>query len=827
VPYVEVVVNSPGGRESTFVYAHDESLPLPVGSLVLVPFGTAEAQAIVVGIPDQLPEVPIRSILGPLDAQPVTTPEHVALARWISEHYCCSLIDALAPMLPPGVSRRPQTFLSLVPDRPLPTEVTEGEYVVLEALRQARRVELRSIRGALARRSLARQTDRIVRGLVQRGLVEQDVAIRRAAVNPRVEWYARLAVSPAEAAASRAELTRAPRQQALLGRLIQAPTEEGVPLALLRDEGVGDLAVARSLVGRGLVVLDQREVRRDPLAHRAFPHLPMPPLTQHQSAALEEIEATLGRRGYHPFLLYGITGSGKTEIYLRAIAELLRQGKRAIVLVPEISLTPQTIQRFAGRFPGRLALLHSRLTAGERFDEWRRIRAGLADVVIGSRSAIFAPVPRLGGIFVDEEHEWSYKDERTPRYHAREVALKLAELAGLTVVLGSATPSIESYQRAQRGELKLLTLPERVEAASPARGDLSVTSDVPLAVRVAGLPPVEVVDLRAELRAGNKSIFSGRLRDLIQVTLSLREQAILFLNRRGDSTFVLCRDCGKVMRCARCDASFVYHSDVEDLVCHLCNAHEPMPKGCPSCWGEHIRYFGVGTQKLETETRKAFPQARVLRWDRDAASARGAHEELLRAFTNHEADILVGTQMIAKGLDLPKVTLVGVISADTSLHLPDFRAVERTFQLLTQVAGRAGRGPLGGRVIIQAYTPEHYCIQAAQSHDYVGFYEREIAFRHDQGYPPFGELARLLLQGNGEARVRRDAELFAAQIRAILRRDAVSDIEVVGPAPAFYHKIRGRYRWQLLLRGHGLGPFLRTLAIPPGWQVDVDPVSTL
>jgi primosomal protein N' (replication factor Y) len=338
---------------------------------------------------------------------------------------------------------------------------------------------------------------------------------------------------------------------------------------------------------------------------------------------------------------------------------------------------------------------------------------------------------------------------------------------------------------------------------------------------------VEVVDLRAELRAGNKSVFSGRLRDAIELMLSLREQAILFLNRRGDSTFVLCRDCGYVMRCARCDAPFVYHSDVEDLVCHLCEAHVPMPSGCPNCWGTRIRYFGIGTQKLEAETRRAFPSARVLRWDRDAAKARGAHEELLRTFVNHEADILVGTQMIAKGLDLPRVTLVGVISADTSLHLPDFRAVERTFQLLTQVAGRAGRGPLGGKVIVQAYTPEHYCVQAASRHDYEAFFAQEIRFRQEHGYPPYGELARLLYVDYGEGRVKREAEHIASQIRYLLRRDGIDGIDLIGPAPAFRHKLRGRYRWQIVLRGRGLSAFIPRLDLPPGWMVDVDPVSTL
>ncbi|HLG51862.1 MAG TPA: primosomal protein N' [Chloroflexota bacterium] len=837
--YVEVAVNAPGGRSSTFVYAHEPDLPIDVGSLVIVPFGNILAQGIVVGWVERPPDLPIRSIARLLDSEPVLSPARVALGRWIAEHYCCALIDALNLMLPPGVAQRPHTIISLAAGVEPPDGLDEGEQIVLEALRQKRRAELGYLRSLLARRRLARQTERILRRLVSFGLVRRETAIRPAATRPRIETYVRLAVDGVAVPAALAALQRAPRQRAAFERIVRAGPGAVIPLVTLRDEGVGDATTVAALARRGLVSIERREVRRDPLAYRDFPIIPPPQLTAAQEAAFAEIRTALAARAYAPFLLHGITGSGKTEVYLRAIAEALRLGRRAIVLVPEIALTPQTIQRFAGRFPGRLAVLHSRLTAGERFDEWRRIRAGEADVVIGSRSAIFAPVRDLGIIIIDEEHEWSYKQEKTPRYHARDVALKLAELAGLTVVLGSATPSLESAYAAERGRLRVLSLPERIEVAlgraaarpagSPgARGSAAaLTADQACGPRARGLPPVEIVDLRAELRAGNRTIFSTSLRQAIELALSLREQVILFLNRRGDSTFVLCRDCGHVMRCGRCEVPLVYHSDVEDLVCHLCDHREPAPAGCPNCWGSHIRYFGLGTQKLEAETRRAFPRARVLRWDRDSASARGAHEEILRAFVNHEADILVGTQMIAKGLDLPRVTLVGVISADTSLHLPDFRATERTFQLLTQVAGRAGRGPLGGKVIIQTYCPEHYCIQAASAHDYRAFYERELAFRRQHGYPPFSELARLLYVDYGEARVRREAEELARQIRGLIRREALEGIDVIGPAPAFRRKIRGRYRWQILLRGYRLARLLARLSLEPRWTVDVDPITTL
>ncbi|HEX5417777.1 MAG TPA: primosomal protein N' [Chloroflexota bacterium] len=807
--FVEVAVNATGGLESTFAYScEDESVE--VGSLLLVPFGTGQAQGVVVERLSEPPPVAVRPVSAVVEPLPVLRPVQVSLARWIADYYCCPLIDALTLMLPPGLAQRPHTMLSRGAVDP-PANLSEAEALVLAALAGQPEVNLARARRLLRQHGLARQTDRAVRRLVRLGALQRAIVVNAPRVGIRYEWFASLAVPAADLDPAREALGRAPRQRALLDRL--AAADQPLPLPLLRDEGVGDLQTARALVERGFARLERQEVRRDPLAHRLFPRAELPRLSPAQAEVIARIEAAIDAGGFAPCLLFGVTGSGKTEVYLRTIAALLQRGRRAIVLVPEIALTPQTIQRFAGRFPGRVAVLHSRLSDGERFDEWRRIRLGEADVVVGSRSALFAPVPQLGAIVLDEEHEWSYKQDNPPRYHARDVALKLGELAGVPVILGSATPALETFHRARREPFTLLTLPERVVVGPDQT--------------TAALPPVEVVDLRTELKEGNRSIFSASLRTAVDSALRLREQVILFLNRRGDSTFVLCRDCGYVMCCRRCDAPFVYHSDVEYLVCHLCDARAAVPRDCPECGGERIRFFGIGTQKLEAETRRAFPEARVLRWDRDAARARGAHDEILRSFTNHEADILVGTQMIAKGLDLPRVTLVGVVSADTSLHLPDFRAAERTFQLLTQVAGRAGRGPLGGRVILQTYSPEHYCIQAARVHDYPAFYQHEISFRQEHGYPPFGQLARLLYLGQGEERVRRAAETLAAQIRARIRQQALPDVEVIGPAPAFRHKIRGRYRWQIILRGHNLSPFVRGLALPLGWLVDVDPVSTL
>ena len=530
-----------------------------------------------------------------------------------------------------------------------------------------------------------------------------------------------------------------------------------------------DKATADALLRKGLVTFQQVEVRREPISYENItPSVPLT-LTADQKSAFEAIKSGLqaARAGASPevFLLHGVTGSGKTEIYLQSLAEAVRLGRRGIVLVPEIALTPQTIERFASRFPHRVAVLHSQLSLGEQFDEWRRIRNGEFDVVIGPRSAIFAPQPELGLIIIDEEHEWTYKQQdKSPHYHARDVAIKLAELTGAVVVLGSATPDVETFYQAQTGNYHLLQLPERVV---PSEG--------------APLPQVEVVDMRDELKAGNRSLFSRSLAQAINEAVANKEQVILFLNRRGGATFIQCRRCGFVLRCRRCDVALTQHIAGDILTCHQCNYKMPVPQVCPNCLSRQIKFLGVGTQKLEQEVGYTFPRARRLRWDSDVAVSRSSHEDILRKFRSREAEILIGTQMVAKGLDIPSVTLVGVISADTSLNLPDFRAGERTFQLLSQVAGRAGRGTAGGRVIIQTFSPEHYCIKAAAGHDYASFYEQEIAYRRQLHNPPFTRLALLVYSHTNDALCQRDlAILQGYAMITILHRQGI--IDTLSPA---------------------------------------------
>ncbi len=584
------------------------------------------------------------------------------------------------------------------------------------------------------------------------------------------------------------------------------------------------------LAERGIVRAEAREVLRNPLADRVIPPTTPPPFTPEQAAVWAELERARGSgAGGQVFLLHGVTGSGKTEIYLRAVAETLARGEQAIVLVPEIALTPQTIARFGSRFGELIALQHSQLSEGERYDEWRRLRDGRAQVAIGSRSALFAPVPRLGLIVVDEEHEWTYKQGhlpgyRFPQYQVRDVAERLAALTGATVILGSATPSLESYFRVERGHYRLLEMGQRVVAQleQAAGGEPKRRRD-PLQPIV----PVQVVDMRQELRMGNHSIFSRELQLALEDVLAAQQQAILFLNRRGAYSFVMCRDCGWVQECEQCDVPLSSHRGLPYLLCHQCNATAAAAQLCPSCLSPRVKHFGVGTQQVEEAVMQRFPEARVMRWDRDTARGKGAHARLLAHFAGGKADILVGTQMIAKGLDLPLVTLVGVISADTALHLPDFRSGERAFQLLTQVAGRAGRSSLGGRVIFQSYAPLHYAIQSASRHNFHEFYRREIAFRRENAYPPFTDLVKLVYSDASARTAEEQAHKLAEQLRLRCAQLGLPGTDVLGPAPSFFGRLRGRYRWQLLVRGAHARALVQEVPPGIGWEVDVDPISVL
>ena len=813
--YAEVSVNSPAARRKTFSYTIPAGLHIAVGQAVWVPFGNKLLQGIVLELTDRPSVTETREISGTIHPYPLVSSVQITLARWMSQHYLSPLFDTLSLMLPPGFKRKLLTFVSLtLKANGYDNSAGLGEdgKKVIQAVRKKGTMDSRELEKILG----SRKAQFTINRLVNQKLITRFYRLEPVKVRPKEVRYIDLLVSPAEAAREAVRLQKSSRttRQA---RLLELLSSSSLPMPLKEARNMANCShsVIRSIVSKGLASTYEVEVKRRPPYNPHFtPPLPLS-LTDKQKAALAAIRTSLldTRRGQtkrNIFLLHGVTASGKTEVYLQSLAEASRQGKRAIVLVPEISLTPQTIERFADLFPHRLAVLHSRLSPGERFDEWHRISRGEVDVVIGSRSAIFAPQPDLGLIVIDEEHEWTYKQQETPpRYHARDVGIKLAELTGATLVLGSATPDVESYYNAIKGKYHLIELPERVV---PSRGS--------------PLPEVEIVDLRDELKSGNRSVFS---RSLYQATISAiekKEQAIMFLNRRGGATFVQCRNCGFVVRCPRCAVALTFHPTENNLACHRCNYRKPVPRTCPQCSSSRIKFLGTGTEKLEQEARAYFPRARLLRWDSDTVKNKTAHQEILDRFRNHQADILIGTQMIAKGLHLPLVTVVGIISADLSMNLPDFRAGERTFQLLSQVIGRAGRGDGGGRVIIQTYCPANYAIQAASRHDYSLFYQQEIAYRRLLQNPPFSELASLTFSHTRENTCQDEALRMKHLLREEIDRKGIDNLSLIGPAPAFVHKLRGKFRWQLILRGIDPAALLSDIPLPKGWAIDIDPIGT-
>jgi primosomal protein N' (replication factor Y) len=878
---VEVALNAVGrdGATPVLTYRVPQRLSgrIGVGQLVWAPLRRRRVQGVVlrVAADDPSSRAGLRELDDLADPAAQILPAGLQLAEWVAATYRAPLYEALALLLPPGVGQEALTTWRATASG-LAAELgalPERERAVLYYLRSHGEQSEDALRKAL------RGTDADLRAayaaLYERGLISHGATISARKARPRRVPVARLTLSADQLPAALEELTRAPRQQAALRWIAEQGAGYGddggasfhrddapalLPLRAITAATGATSQVLRELERRGLIALDEVEVRRDPLAATVLPPDAPPPLHPAQRSAYEKIVAALetGSSGQETgrspsafslqpsaFLLHGITGSGKTEIYLRTIGRAIRLGRQALVLVPEIALTAQLVRRFAARFPGQVAVLHSGLSLGERYDEWRRLRRGEARVAIGSRSAAFAPLPDLGLIVVDEEHELTYKADRSPRYHARAVAEALAAITGSVLVLGSATPSVESYYAVQTGRYTLLELHERVGSA-PGPDGLPRIARLPL-------PPVRLVDMRRELQSGNRSIFSRPLQQALAETLDRGDQAILFLNRRGAASFVMCRDCGHVMDCPACSGPLTVHyagdagrrtadepkngnpnrDDADSIiVCHSCGFRALIPGMCPHCLSPRIRSFGIGTQRVAEAVNELLPQARVLRWDRDSVAGKGAHDRLLDAFLQGKADVLVGTQMIAKGLDLPRVALVGVVAADTGLHLPDFRSGERAFQLLTQVAGRAGRRTAGAQVIIQSYNPEHYALQAAQEHDYAAFYTQEIAFRRATSYPPFGRLVRFVYAAGSEAAVRREADRLAERLHARIDRRG-PNWGLVGPAPAFLQRMRGRWRWHLILRTpadvapDALNALLDDLGPLYGWQVDVDPVHVL
>lgn len=816
--YAEIAVDAPTGPERTFSYSIPDGLQLQPGHLVKVPFGPRSIQGIVMSLSDSSQVAETRDIYDVAFSEPVIDEARLGLAAWLSQYYICSLFEAMSPMLPQGGRVRGNTLISLTDqstDVAIAESLTPFQSRVLSYLKKRSRVSQEQLVRAMGdgvRASVA--------ALERRGILSRTAGPLEPGIKAKVRQV--VALSPDV----RDDLTgwledpsnRAHRQKQLAQALLDS--NEPADISAVRKE-FGASAV-KSLNDRGWLHQEALQVDRDPLEGRSFPLTYPVTLTPQQRDIAEDIRASLDSTSAHSdtYLLQGVTGSGKTEVYLDAVQHCLSLGKRAIVLVPEIALTYQTIERFASRFPGEVAVLHSGLTAGERFDQWWKIRHGRYGVVVGSRGATFAPQPDLGLIVIDEEHEWTYKQrDAVPRYHAREVAAELCQLTGATLLLGSASPDLSSYHRGRRGTYKLRLLTDRI-------GPGVDTPDLPHAEpKAIPLASVQIVDMRAELREGNREIFSRPLTEAMTECMDSGQQMMLFINRRGSSAYLQCRNCGFSLRCRSCDVPMTYHQRAKRLLCHYCGTRRIPPDQCPQCLGFRMSYYGVGTEGVAEQIRTLYPDVEVLRWDRDTATSPKAHEEILTRFRSGEAKVLVGTQMIAKGLHFPAVTLVGVVSADVGLNVPDYRAGERAFQLLCQVAGRAGRGSEKGKVIIQTYQPDNYAIKAAASQDYQGFYNEEMAFRRDQSHPPYSRLIQLMHAGTNRAKVEGEAISLAEALRSAQEQWGLSDTDVLGPTPAWPAMLRGHHRWHIILRGPNPRALLDKTNLPKGWAVDIDPVS--
>mgnify|MGYP001368910537 CR=1 FL=1 len=732
-----------------------------IGMRIVVPFGPRRVQGFVVGFREGEGYPGLKEVLEPLDVHPVLNEELLQLGDWMAEKTLCYKISAYQAMLPAALRAKYEKLIVLSD----PSRTSSLPPPLSDMLSEKGRVSWKKAEKYLPAYVLHREA--------AKGHIEIVYRVKDRADKKEIDVFMP-AIGQDEMAKRRKEERFGPRQEKIIDYYLAHFQPH--PKSVLREYFGEISSTLESLVKRGILERKSVELYRDPYGNQIFPKTAPLPLTEEQREVIAPILSAIDKKEHRVFLLHGVTGSGKTEVYMQAIEEVIGKGKEAIVLVPEISLTPQMVARFKGRFGGRVAVLHSGLSIGEKYDEWRKIQRKEVQVVVGARSAIFAPFENLGMIIIDEEHETSYKQEDPPRYHARDVAIRRGLYHRCPVILGSATPSLESYARAKKGVYTLLTMAKRI-GGQP-------------------LPPVEIVDMREEMRAGNRTMFSRLLLDKIKDRLRKGEQTVLLLNRRGFSTFVMCRDCGSVVQCPHCDISLTYHKFHNRMKCHYCGYEEPAPEYCPECGSHHIRFFGSGTQRAEEHLHQLLPEARILRMDVDTTRTRGAHERLLSLFKEGKADILLGTQMIAKGLDFPNVTLAGVLSADTMLQVPDFRSAERTFQLLTQVSGRAGRDRLPGEVVIQTYTPEHYSIQFAKNHDFEHFFQYEMIQRRKGQYPPYTYL--VLLQANHPDP--RKAAAAMDKIARHLRKSLSEGVRILGPTEAPIAKINNKYRYQCIIK---------------------------
>lgn len=746
-----------------------------VGLRVMVPFGqrNTKREGYVIALTEttEVPAGKIKEIVEILDeGRPILTPSILELAKWMKKEYFCTLNQCLQAVMPAGIRTKSVWYAELTGQT---AELSEKEQQMIDVLEeQGGAVPLRELEQIFGNR-----TEYILRCLQEKKVVRLHQKTTRSTYK-KEKRYVSLTENEELLAGAKEKAEKDKRLAGQLRVLSAICPGESISVEELKEKAAVTDSPIHTLLQKGILVEQRRQEKRDVFQLEDYtPTQPFYP-TSEQAQALTLLREEEQKAQKRPVLLHGVTGSGKTEIYMQLIEHVIMAGKQAIVLVPEISLTPQIMERFISRFGKRVSVTHSRLSLGERLDQWRKARDGEISIIIGPRSALFMPFSNLGVIVMDECHESSYISDVTPKYHTREVARKLSELTGALLVMGSATPDIDSYHRAVTGEFLLLQLKERTKGSR--------------------LPEVFVTDMRKELENGNRSAFGLPLQQAIRENLEKGQQTMLFLNRRGYSTFVSCRKCGEALTCPSCNVSYTYHASDKALVCHYCGKEVPVPKTCPSCGSHYIRYFGTGTQKIEEETRRLFPEASILRMDADTTTGKNGHARILELFGKGKADILIGTQMIAKGHDFPNVTLVGILAADLSLNLGTYQAAETCFQLITQAAGRAGRGELAGRVFIQTYQPENHAIRMAAAQDYEGFYQEEILLRQAMEYPPFSHIFSVLITGEMEQEVILAAQRLGAYMNHYAERAGCT---VVGPAPAPLPKFRGEFRWQIFAKG--------------------------
>ncbi|WP_430882851.1 primosomal protein N' [Fusibacter sp. JL216-2] len=792
--------------DQTYTYRvpEDKALIAQIGMKVMVPFGMGNRmmEGIIFSFSDTTTFKRIKSITHFLDEDIHIDKKQLELVSWLRNRYLCTYSEALQAIMPAGTSLKRQTTYVI-------TDQGRNHILEDELLRVFDSGE------ALQREDFDEISDYKLRTYIKNGVLEKRETFETQ-VSDQIKKHIQLKVDREKA------LAAIPANNSAQIRVINylSRRNRSVLQAEVTKACRVSASVIRKLEQMEFVASDDVTIFRAPKHYMRDENTAVT-LNEAQNQAYEVIRQDVKLENSQTYLLHGVTGSGKTEVYMKLAEDVLDLNKQCLVLVPEISLTPQIVSKFVNRFSGQVAVFHSKLSLGERFDQWKAVKRGELNIIIGARSALFAPCLDLGLIILDEEHDNAYKSDQNPKYRAVEVARKLGQLHRAPIVLGSATPSLETVHHVEAKDYK------RVELKARFNDQI--------------MPDVEIVDMRHELAMGNKTIFSERLFEAIGDRLDKKEQVILFLNRKGHSTFVSCRSCGFSLKCPNCEISLTFHKNQGRASCHYCGYSIHVPKKCPSCDSGYFKFFGTGTEKVEELTRQAFPSARVDRLDRQSVSRKGSMETILDRFDKRETDILIGTQMVTKGLDFENVTLVGVLSADVLLNLPDFQSGERAFQILTQVAGRAGRGNHPGEVVIQTYTPEHYAVQAACEHDHAGFIESEAELRKVYNYPPYQRLSNILISGINENNVTKTAQRLYEPLQAEFIKNKLKKVQLLGPNPAIYSKIKGKYRWQILIKsdysdGDAVAEILRSVCLDQKQKlvvgetavsVDIDAVNIL